>query len=212
MAGRAEASFTGRVGCCCAAGAVVTRLGSAALRAARTSLVTSSPALTFSEAPASIDQVRAAALHDLVDHRAKLGVDLLLDVLLVALDLLLLAAQFLVGAVLLGLQRADAGSQCRVGLLAVERIDGGLNAGALGLQRVSSAAAAGAAIPRPGPAARRRRSGRRCTRCSPGQDRRRQCSPPGTLWAAAGAAMASLRRSPRLWSGESSSELGSYVE
>ena len=72
-------------------------------------------------------QIRAAALHDLVDHRAEPGADLLQDVLLVALDLLLLAAQFLIGGVLLGLERADAGGQRRVGLLAVERVDRGLD-------------------------------------------------------------------------------------
>src|SRR5574338_668981 len=79
--------------------------------------------------------VGAAALHHLLVDRVELRADLLRDVALVALDLVLLTAQLLrrLGALLL--PRVRTRLQRGVDRLALQRIDGGLDRPALGLER-----------------------------------------------------------------------------
>ena len=79
---------------------------------------------------------RAAPLHHLLIDWAKLGRDLLLDVLLVALDLSLRALKLLSGLLLTGLERSDPRLQGRVWSGALKVVDDSLDRLLLGLDRV----------------------------------------------------------------------------
>ena len=97
-------------------------LVNAALSAASTSLETSR-AVAGGQRRADFDHhVGPTALHHLLIDRTQLGADLLLDIGLVALDLLLLASDFLRGCLLLGLEcLARACSAASAGLPARAR-------------------------------------------------------------------------------------------
>src|SRR6478672_7711325 len=87
---------------------------------------------------ADFDQhVGAALLHHLCVDRAELIGDLLLDVLVIALDLLLLPGEFLLRLLLLGLERTGTALEGSVGFLALQCVDGSLDRLAFGLQRSS---------------------------------------------------------------------------
>ncbi len=78
--------------------------------------------------------VRATALHRRLQQRDQLGVDLLADIGLVALDLGLLPLKLLSRSGFLLLEGLDPLTKSRIGLLAGKRCDRGLQLLALGLE------------------------------------------------------------------------------
>ena len=87
--------------------------------------------------------VRAGRGHHLVDHGPETSVDLTKHVLLDRLQVLLAALQFFVCLAFLGLERLNAGAQRSIRLLAVERVDCGLDRLTFGAQRTGKRLLAG---------------------------------------------------------------------
>ena len=176
---------------CCGRSGVTLTAGSAALSAASTSLVTSTVVVGRERRPFRAD-VGAAALHHLLIDGAELGADLLADVALGCAGCCVCAARHSCARLLLlGLEGLDACLERGVGLLALQRVDRGLDR--LALRSAAASSSAVGALASAADLALQRRRPRSCRRCirwltllgvDDGDDRRRNAPER-----AAGAAM-----------------------